>query len=438
MRKTIKGNSTTCYRGAIEHLDDYMDIFKKYFRSIANHHHVHHAINKDAILIYSYFPMDISCRGCVHEGEEYRIPISSSRALSSVFYEKKPRDLECHGVDRILYGDNCVGYYCSKNNVFCCGDISHDADQEVHILAVLEGMVGIGLLHPLKKDGTRHSITLGADPEMETKINGDLVSAFELPQVCTRNKAYISHDGHTQPQRELRPDPSSSPEELVENIRDLIKISSFFNEELSVVGSVLPLGGHIHIGNAAPNKELIDVLDYFLFPFNEFNSVERKGSKYGKLGDVRQQPHGFEYRTPPAAWLLTPTMARMTLELTQNIVEKIINDEDVEISDNYNLEEYKENLGLLGFHESWIVQFIQEIDWAKTHINEPLAKTWDVEIPKEYRIKKVYREIYNPPPPVQPIRSQPRMVLAEELEALSVSEPEEEEEEHHDEDEGYL
>ncbi len=415
MRKLVKGNSTICYRGIIEHLDDYIEIFKKYFRNIAHHHHIHHGINKDAILMYSYFPIDISCEGCDHESRELDIPICGNSPISIVFSESKARDLECMNVDRILYGGKHIGFYCPKNNIFCCGDLAHDADQATHIKAVLEGMEEAGYIKPLVIDNPRIKITLGADPEMEANVNGILVSACNLPQLCTREKVYISHDGHTQPQRELRPDPANTPEELVENIRDLIRISSFFNEDLRVVGSAFPLGGHIHIGNATPSTELISVLDYFLFPFNEFNSKRRNDSKYGKPGDVRIQPHGFEYRTPPAAWLLTPTLAKMTLELTQNITEKIINNENVEISDNYKLDEYIESLKGIGFSDVWVNQFLNEISWAKVHINEPLAKTWNVEIPKEYRIRKVYRE-----------HSSFRPIMEE---LGSIEEPEEEEQE---------
>ena len=81
----------------------------------------------------------------------------------------------------------------------------------------------------------------------------------------------------------------------------------------------------------------------------------------------------------------------MTLELTKNVVEKIINEIDVEISDNLNRKEYEDNIEQLGFTHAWVVQFMNEIAWAKVHIDEPLAKTWNVEIPKEYRIEKVYR-----------------------------------------------
>jgi hypothetical protein len=391
MRKTIAGNSLRCYQGTEgEHLNDYIDLFTQYFKNIAHHHCVDHYLNRDAILIYSYFPIELSCSGCLNSSRTFHISLKGIRKPPGVFYDVKTRNVSCCNVDIIYYDEMLVGYYCPKNNVFCVGDIAHEGGQRQHIRAILKGMKDEGLLIQTN-DGNKQTITLGADPEFETMINGTVVSARDLPQLSTDNKIYISHDGITQPQRELRPDPANTPEELVENIRDLIKISSFFGEDLIVGGKTLSCGGHIHIGNATPTKELVDILDYFLFPINEFNTSLRKESNYGKSGDVRSQPHGFEYRTPPAVWLLTPVLARMTLELTKNIVEKIINDVDVDISDNYDIDEYKYNLEQLGFDKNWITQFMDEIVWAKSHIDEPLAKTWGVEIPQEYRIKKSYK-----------------------------------------------
>lgn len=433
MRQKVKGNSITYYKNVNEHLDDYVEIFKPYFKSIAHHHHMHHTISKDAILIYSYFPIEVCCDGCRNQPIDFAVKRVSKASIPDTFFEMKHRDLECENVDRIYYGGRLVGFYCNKNNVFCCGDITHDGGQSVHIQAIISAMVEHGYLKVLNGKDKKTTVMLGADPEMETLINGELVSAFDLPQLCNRDKAYISHDGHTQPQRELRPDPAETPEELVENIRDLIKISSFFGENLSVMGRELPLGGHIHIGNVAPNPEIISVLDYFLSPFNEFNSSTRNSSKYGKKGDVRVQPHGFEYRTPPAAWLLTPMLALKTLQLTQNVVEKIINDIDIDISDNSNVDEYKENLERIGFGAQWIVEFLDEIAWAKIHISEPLAKTWNVEVPKDFQVKKLYRSKIQIRPSIpRPVRvggapSSPNIMI-EDLEMV------EEEEEPHEEE----
>ena len=114
MNIIVKGNSTVCYRGVQEHLDDYMGLLKPYFRNIAHHHHVHHAINKDAILIYSYFPMDIPCSGCHHSAVDIHIKNARRVEDGKCFYDIRTKDLNCERVDRIFYDNVCVGYYCNN------------------------------------------------------------------------------------------------------------------------------------------------------------------------------------------------------------------------------------------------------------------------------------------------------------------------------------
>lgn len=389
MKKTIRGNPITLQLDVTnECFHEYIECFKKYFRQAAHHHNTPHSMNKDVILIYSYFPISINCYKCKQVMETFTIPKVNSDINETAFYEDRFRDIPCSRVHEIRYNSKRIGYYCKKNNVFCTTDIAHSSGNLIHIQAILDAMEEHGYLSPISKE--KLTITLGADPEMESLIDGEIVPGNTLPQMMTNDKIYLSSDG-ARNQREIRPDPSTIPEELVENIRDLIKISSFFGEDLSVLGKRFPLGGHIHIGGANPSSEVIYALDYFLSPFNEFSSEERKRSKYGKKGDFRFQPHGFEYRTPPAAWLLTPKLALMTLYLTKSVVETLINGTDIEIDDVSNPAVYKENLKQFGFTDDWIDDFLHEIDWAKGNMHEPLAKLWGVDIPKEFKASKQYR-----------------------------------------------
>ncbi len=391
MNKIVKGNRMNMHVGVDkEHLYDYIDIFSPYFKSACHHFQDYHTTKQDMILFYSYFPNEIDCEGCNNVPNNLIVTKKSPDKFGDCFFECKRMDQPCARVEIIYYDSKLVGFYCRKNNLLSLSDMVHQKGNQKHLKTILDEMLKHGFISILEKNKEKTSITLGTDPEMESIIKGVTVPATRLMQLSNNEKVYLSHDGHTQPQRELRPDPSSSPEELVENIRDLIKISSFFGENLSVLGKYYPLGGHIHIGNATPSKELVLVLDYFLGPFEEFNSIERRKSKYGKPGDVRVKPHGFEYRTPPPAWLLTPTLALRTLQLTKIVVENIINNIDVVISDDMNYEEYKKNIQLLGFTKEWAEEFENEIRWARNHLFEPLAKTWGVEIPKEYQIKKEY------------------------------------------------
>ncbi len=392
MKRTVKGTKIIMRIDAHnEFMNEYVDIFKPYFNKVAHHHKVDHSINKDAVLAYSYFPCDVSCSGCHQKAMGISIPqIDGSFPIREGFYDSNFKNIPCTRLIQVLYGGAVFGYYCVKNNIFTTTDFAHKNGNQPHVAAIFEYMYKSGIFPLVETTNENTQVTLGTDPEMEATVQGEFVAANRLPSMHLWDKQYISADG-ARNQREIRPDPASSPEELVENIRDLIKISSFFGEDLSVAGKLYPLGGHIHIGGTGPSTELIHLLDYFLSPFNQFNSNERNDSKYGKPGDFRYQPHGFEYRTPPAAWLLSPILALKTLQLTKVVVEHLINGKDVVISDTNDADEYKENLKQFPIcTDEWIEEFIDEIEWAKHNLDAPLAKTWGVYIPKQFQVNKKY------------------------------------------------
>ena len=391
MKKTLNGNSIETHINATESIGDYISIFDKYFHIIGHHCTSEHNYNKDALLIYSSFPVSANCGSCAQNDDHINIERIPHIHLGGAFYEESFRNIPCGRLIHILYDDHLVGIYCKKNNILCMSDIAHSPGDGPHIQKIFQELVDQKLLKVTGKvRGRNKKVTLGADPEFETKVKGRDVSAFDLLSVSSRNKTYISHDGHTQPQREMRPDPANTPQELVENIRDLIKISSFFGEDLYVTGNKMALGGHIHVGNATASPDIITAMDYFFTPFAAFNSELRKASKYGKVGDVRSKEHGFEYRTPPSAWLATPILATMVLELTKTIVEKLINCKEVVITDKFTPESYQEDLKGLGFTNEWCDKFTNELNTLKANMEIPLAKTWDCEVPQRYRVCNSY------------------------------------------------
>lgn len=396
MKRKIKGDRLLMrIDSENEPIANYVDIIKPYFETIAHHHQTHHSLNKNAVLIYSYFPHDIDCGGCRQKAIGIKIPkITGNFPIRDGWKDTAFHDTVCSRLLQINYDDRVIGYYCVKNNVFMTNDFAHRDGNQPHVAAIFEHMYKAKILTVLAPSSETRSITLGTDPEMESIVQGKCVAGNRLPSFQSGNKAYISHDG-ARNQRELRPDPSSTPEELVDNIADLIRISSFLGEELSVRGNIFSLGGHIHIGGTAPSTEVITLLDYFLAPLNELNGSVRHETSYGKLGDFRYQPHGFEYRTPPAAWLLSPVLALKILQLTKVVVENLINGKEISIGDNNNQEEYKENLRQFPIcTEEWINEFFDILEWAKHNLDKPLAKTWGVEVPSEYKSHKNYR--YNP------------------------------------------
>ena len=387
MKQIITKSSISVIDYGGESFSKYLKLFDKYFSHGMCHYNEDHITYENSISIYSFIN-NKPCFKCNSKKRNINIPmLEKSFKPCQSFYDRM--SIGCGQSDNIFYDSTLIGMYCEKKNILSLSDISHSEEDSLHVYHIINTLEKEGILKIIKKEKSNNKITLGTDPEFESVICGDIILGNYLPRISTHNKIYISADAAGN-QREIRPDPSDIPEELVENIKDLIKISSFFGEDLSVVGEKFSLGGHIHIGGTPPTDEIILILDYFLHPFNEFNSEQRKNSKYGKEGDYRYQPHGFEYRTPPSAWLLTPKIALMVLQLVKVAVEKIINGYPVEISNDHEIEEYKENLKSLGFDDEWVINFINEIKFVKENINTPLAKMWKVEIPKKYRSKKSY------------------------------------------------
>ena len=91
-------------------------------------------------------------------------------------------------------------------------------------------------------------------------------------------------------------------------------------------------GGHIHIGigelNQALNTEvLMTNLDtLLLIPYvmceDRFGLYKRWKDGYGKVRDLRTQPHGYEWRPLPS-WLSSPKLAEVALSIFKAVVNDV-------------------------------------------------------------------------------------------------------------------
>jgi hypothetical protein len=162
-------------------------------------------------------------------------------------------------------------------------------------------------------DSVKTDFTMGTDPEIVfVDTQGRLLSAEDyLPRAQTHNG-----DGRLDPNEfgcdghpwiaELRP-PPGGPEELTAHLERIMRnnISKLPPGCIWHAGGFVmgkPLGGHIHY-SLPPIESLVTALDGVLTQLlsaieNDDESRRRRAGQYGKLGDVRPQPHGFEYRTP--------------------------------------------------------------------------------------------------------------------------------------------
>jgi hypothetical protein len=184
-------------------------------------------------------------------------------------------------------------------------------------------------------------ITLGCDPEFFYLDNtGKVVQASTL----LPKKAKLGNDGFL---AELRPDPTKTVGELVENLRALIKQSeeapakkgkkvfaaSFTALENHHAGFHVHLGLPLELIYFAPPlsitfiRKVVSLLDYFVgLPsiIPEETDSRRLYSKYGKPSDFRMSPQTLEYRTVSGYFLRHPDLTAGLLGTSLAVVEDAV------------------------------------------------------------------------------------------------------------------
>jgi hypothetical protein len=183
--------------------------------------------------------------------------------------------------------------------------------------------------------GDKKIFTLGADPEFCCVDGRELVESS-----CHANdfdQFGCDGDGIT---FEVRPEPSTNPLEIVSSIHDIFvrKLMSapIFHRFTWKAGSYYAdraLGGHIHFGiknTIYPTNMALSILDNYLGSISILLENTKQGIKrrvhghYGRMGDFRNQDHGFEYRTC-ASWLTSPYIAAALLCLGKILMYEALN-----------------------------------------------------------------------------------------------------------------
>jgi len=182
------------------------------------------------------------------------------------------------------------------------------------------------------------AVSIGADPEFmlrDSRTGKMIMASTFFPREgtvgCDSRFVRGVLSGH--PLAELRPAPSYSPLQLVENIRRAmelaLRLSPYSNVEWrggSMPFAKFSIGGHIHFAGVPMSGQLLRALDNYLaipllFIENLRTALLRR-AKYGYLGDFRLKIHGgFEYRTP-SSWLISPEIATAVLCLAKVITSE--------------------------------------------------------------------------------------------------------------------
>jgi len=284
-----------------------------------------------------------------------------------------------------------IGEFCPHKKILITTDWTHNDLKMSFVGDVLSHMNEIGLLDKRVIVKKKPIITLGADPEFEF-IDPDTDRVLNCREVGIQDRVPLRSGGSTGrigidgsgQQRELRPEPGNTPEELIANFEKLIQEG--LDEIWSLQGERFSCGGHIHIGGVEKSDEFGKLLDYYLGALDTLNSQARLNSGYGKIGsldNVRKQDWGMEYRTPPVGWLASKELARITLKIVKLAAEKHFYGDDIEIGDNIG-----EDLEALGITEDEIKTFFSEIEKYKIQgLPRDFKKAWGHKIPPRFSLE---------------------------------------------------
>ncbi len=410
MKQKIKGHVATTNVNAIckrEAIERYMGLFGQYFDNVGNCIvDMSLAGMTSAAICYSKVSKLSNCGGC-HGGcleipDKWKFGPADSIWEHIHINQQKPdfMRVEVNDYVRRLCDESLIislktseynriiAEFCPSRKILLATDWTHDESRLNFVGDFLSYMEKNGLLKKRSLEKKKPVVTLGADPEFEY-VDPDSEEILNCREMGIQDRVPIAGVGSTGRigsdgsgcQRELRPEPSTSPEGLIENIEKLIQAG--LDEVWSLRGDRFSLGGHIHIGGVEESRDFGKLLDYYLAPLDVLNSPIRRESNYGKPGSpdsVRKQSYGMEYRTPPVGWLASKDLAKATLKIVKFAAEKHFYGEDIEITDNLGAD-----LERLGLTEDEVKNFFDEIHkYQAEGLPKDLKAAWGHKVPPKF------------------------------------------------------
>jgi len=391
--KTIKGQAIKkSQRNELnERMPSIIPTTKEYFDNWHSHDVYRHS-NEPYILTNSIYAFGT---GTVKVKEVRSVNIAYEGRIPNVFFELTNTRFETSLNDsdcavKIRVNDRLVGYYLVNKNALVLSDVTHDSMCANIFKSIWPELIReLGLL-PLSNESSEklivRDITVGCDPEFEVVNleNNEIINAEEVIKGNTSTKIGVDGSGD---QVEVRPD-AGTPIQVTQNIRNLIKKFSvdYPNYDLTDRGDDYPLGGHIHIGvgmNYEPPSKLVELFDDFIGRPTLRLSGEAR-SDYRELGQVRVQPHGFEYRTCPAATFQNAAISCIIMKLAKNLTRKFIDEQEMTYRNNPTIEDYIRVGGLSKSQATYYWNFCR----TSFKPAESIVAAW--------RIKKVPVEFYEP------------------------------------------
>lgn len=174
------------------------------------------------------------------------------------------------------------------------------------------------------------SFTMGADVEFMLSCDDELLPAstfFPIEGAVGCDERQIEKDSGEYALAELRPEKGDSPQELINNIKQLIEEASekVPYENVEFRAGSMPFAGyqcgvHLHFGIPS-SLSLLRAFDHYLaVPIAMIEDPRtaklRRSTNHGGLGRYRVKPYGFEYLSL-SSWIIDPRLALSILCLAR-------------------------------------------------------------------------------------------------------------------------
>jgi len=172
------------------------------------------------------------------------------------------------------------------------------------------------------------SFTIGCDPELVLRKNGNFVCAYDY----FKANSSMGLDG-CESIAEVRPGYSESPIDLTAKIHKILEYGHEKHPELEFISGQFAndfaLGGHVHL-SVQPEPKIISALDTFLVSLsNCIDDKEQRNKRqhtgYGKVSGYRKKYYGMEYRFP-GSFLLSASTTLVTFTLAKLAVIGVLED----------------------------------------------------------------------------------------------------------------
>jgi hypothetical protein len=328
----------------IEYLNEYVKDnpeWRKYFTGFINHNDSIRSMDNNMMYVYCSFRERLR----PYIIENVQLPKFTENICWDSMHNFYYADHDEPGSEPVITfsctSRKNVGVYFIKRNTLCLVDLTHYHNQSINdnINFMINYLKEKGYFD--KKIKIKRSkkveaipipgakISIGADPEFEISIDGEIVYGADVAEFCSDDDGDACSkewglDGSSQTV-EARPEPAFTPQEAVENMKSLFERVTEY--DLTTASRRYSAGGHIHIGGITfdykLDRGLLHLLDKQIGePTITMNGKARISSSYLCMSAYETKSYGFEYRTPPAGIFYTPRMLELCYKIAHNTADK--------------------------------------------------------------------------------------------------------------------